>query len=488
MIGIVSDVLQQPLAFIDIETTGGSHFTSRVLEIGVVRVERSQVVATYQTLLHPDEEVPAFITNLTGITNADVATAPRFGQIATELAEILEGAVFVAHNVRFDYGFIKMEFDRLGVPFRPPLLCTVRLSRRLFPQFRSHKLSDLIARHGLAASQRHRAYDDAHCLWQFYQLCLAEFDLDMVEEALKAQLRAPSIPSQLDPAQVAALPEGPGVYVFEGADRAPLYVGKSVTVRRRVMNHFASDYESGTELKLGMQVKRLRGIATHGELSALLLESELVKELQPLYNRMLRQRERVTIVTGGTTADGYATLRCRDTREIAPKEALGLLAVYTTLTRAKRSLHAVAMRYRLCPKLMGLEHTSGACFLSQLGKCDGACEGREPAADYNARFAAAFERARVAAWPYRGAVLIREQHPDLAGSVGYVVDNWCLLAILREFEDGATETTSRANRFDLDEYKIIRSYLEQPRHRRFVRPLSPTQQQALVAGILEYAV
>src|SRR6185436_3689041 len=113
----MKSLLHRPLVFVDIETTGGSHFNSRVLEVGVVRVERGQVVATYQTLLQPDEDVPPWITQLTGITTGDVAGAPRFAQVADELAEILDGAIFVAHNVRFDYGFLRMEFDRLGVPF-----------------------------------------------------------------------------------------------------------------------------------------------------------------------------------------------------------------------------------------------------------------------------------------------------------------------------------------------------------------------------------
>jgi len=467
----VNGVLTQPLAFVDIETTGGSHFTSRVLEVGVVRVESGRVVAKYQTLLHPETEIPSFITGLTGITNQDVAGAPRFEQVADQLAEILDGAVFVAHNVRFDYAFLKMEFERLGVPFRPQLLCTVRLSRKLFPQFKTHKLASLIERHGLAAPSRHRAYDDAHCLWQFYQLCLREFDLDTIEEAVKLQLRAQSIPSQLDRAQVEALPEGPGVYIFEDEDGAPLYVGKSVTVRRRVMSHFSSDYERGAELKLAQTVKRLRAVPTHGELSALLLESDMVKELQPLYNRALRQKERVALVTQVTNADGYYSVQLEDAREISPDDGVRLLAVYTTLGRARTSLHAVAARFRLCPKLMGLERTNRACFATQLGKCEGACEGREAPAEYNERFAAAFERQRVAAWPYAGPVLIHEQHPGLEGSAGFVVDKWCLLARLREFEDGTVESTPEVQRFDLDRYKIIRQFLENPRHRRLVTPV-----------------
>jgi DNA polymerase-3 subunit epsilon len=472
---LVSSVLNQPLAFVDIETTGGSHFNSRVLEVGVVRVENNQVVAKYKTLLHPDSRVPSFITGLTGITDTDVAQSPRFAQIADELAEILEGAVFVAHNVRFDYSFLKMEYERLGATFRPPLLCTVRLSRRLFPQFRTHKLADLIMRHGLTAPARHRAYDDAHCLWQFFALCLGEFDLDTMEAAVKAQLGTPSVPSHMDAAQVAALPEGPGVYIFEDAEGVPLYVGKSVTVRRRVMNHFASDYERGAELKLAQTVRRLRAVPTHGELSALLLESDMIKELQPQYNRMLRQRELMTLVLADTTADGYASVRLSDARDITPEDGSRLLSVYTTQGQAKRSLNALVAKYRLCPKLMGLEKTRRACFLAQLGKCDRACEGVMQAAEYNERFAYAFERLRVAAWPFAGPVLIKEKHPDVEGSVGFVVDGWCLLLKLRELDDGTVESEPEARRFDMDRYKIIRQFISNARNRRAITPLSAAQ-------------
>jgi DNA polymerase-3 subunit epsilon len=478
--GNMTSVLDQPLAFVDIETTGGSHFTSRVLEVAVVRVEHNRIVAKYQTLLHPDERIPSFITSLTGIKDADVASSPRFAQVAEELSEILDGAIFVAHNVRFDYAFLKMEFERLGATFRPSLLCTVRLSRRLFPQFKSHKLASLIERHGLSAPARHRAYDDAHCLWQFYQFCMTAFDLDTIESAVRAQLGTQSLPSHLDRAQVDSLPDGPGVYVFEDSDGSPLYVGKSVGVRRRVMSHFSSDYGRGAELKLAQAVRGLRAIATHGELSALLLESDMIKDLQPQYNRQLRRRELMTLVLAHKTDDGYASLKLADAREIAPDDAQELLTIYATQGAAKRSLQALSTRYRLCPKLMGLEKTSRACFLRQLGKCDGACEGLQPTHEYNERFNFAFERLRVATWPYQGPVLIREQRADIAGSVGFVVDGWCLTATLREFEDGSIETQPQTRLFDLDRYKIIRQFLLDPRKRSSVSPLSQEQVHQLV--------
>lgn len=183
-------VRQSPLVFVDIETTGGSYKYSRVLEVGVVRVENNRVVATYQTLVSTGEPVPVIITRLTGITSDDVIGAPSFDQVAADLAEIMDGAVFVAHNVQFDYGFLRMEFERLGVAFRPRMLCTVRLSRRLFPGVRGHRLQDLINRHGFDAGNRHRAFDDALVLWQFYQLIMGEFDLDTLDAAIGAQLKS----------------------------------------------------------------------------------------------------------------------------------------------------------------------------------------------------------------------------------------------------------------------------------------------------------
>jgi DNA polymerase-3 subunit epsilon len=464
-------VWDKPLVFVDLETTGGSHFSSRVLEIGLVRVESGVVVANYKQLLDPGEAVPSFITSLTGITTEDTQGCPRFADVAAELADLLEGAIFVAHNARFDYSFLKTEFERIGVPFRPQLLCTVRLSRYLFPQFTSHKLEALISRHGLNAPSRHRAYDDAHCLWQFFALILREFDLDTIETAMKAQLVSQSVPSQLDREQVDGLPEGPGVYVFEGADGEPLYVGKSVNVRKRVLSHFTSDYEIVKEDKLARQVARISGIATHGELSALLLESEMVKSMQPMYNRQLRRRRQMVVLLSAQTAEGYDIVQMTEAADMERTDGTRLLGMYTTRSRAVESLRALASQFRLCAKLLGLEHTKRECFLSQLGKCEGACCGRETADSYNMRFDAAFERQRVAAWPYDGPIMIRERQRGVPGSTGYVIDNWCIVATAREYEDGQETIEETSRPFEMDTYKIIRQFTAQAKNARRIQKL-----------------
>lgn len=160
---------QNNFTIVDVETTGGSPFFSRVIEIGLLRVEHGEVVSEYQTLLNPGQPIPEFITKMTGIADSDVAAAPSFGDVADELAEYFRGSVFVAHNAQFDYGFIQEEFRRLGFGFAVPRLCTVRLSRALFKEYKHHNLTSLIERYGFEIENRHRAFDDAKVLWDFLQ-------------------------------------------------------------------------------------------------------------------------------------------------------------------------------------------------------------------------------------------------------------------------------------------------------------------------------
>ncbi|PID31717.1 hypothetical protein CR970_04365 [Candidatus Saccharibacteria bacterium] len=158
----------RPLVFLDVETTGMSPDTARVLELGALRVENGRVVSTINQLIHPDCVVPPEITHITGITNDQIADMPDFSRVAPQLDQMLEGAVLVAHNVGFDYGFLNMEYQRLGRQFDHDHLCTVKLSRALYPYESSHRLDAVIRRGGYRVQDRHRAYDDAEVLYKFF--------------------------------------------------------------------------------------------------------------------------------------------------------------------------------------------------------------------------------------------------------------------------------------------------------------------------------
>lgn len=159
----------------DVETTGAAAWGSRVLEIGAIRVEDGEVVGSMNQLLDPEEPIPYFISNLTGIENRETAGMPVFHEVSGEVERLFEGAVFVAHNVNFDHSFFTAEFARLGRKFDMDKFCTVRLSRALHPGERSHKLDEVIRRGGYQVAKRHRAYDDAEVLHKFYHDSLEAF-------------------------------------------------------------------------------------------------------------------------------------------------------------------------------------------------------------------------------------------------------------------------------------------------------------------------
>lgn len=454
---VFPEVLQRPLVFVDIETNGLSHIRGRVIEVAAIRVENGQITQTFRSLIDPGTELPYYITNLTGIKTNDLKGAPTFDQVADELAEVLSGALFIAHNVRFDYSFLKQEFSRVGMSFLPKQLCTVKLSRALHPHEKGHKLSDLIQRYGFTYSARHRAYDDAAVLWQFLQYAQAQFPPEQLAAAVASQVRSPAVPSDIAPELVRSLPETCGVYIFEDASGQPLYVGKSINIKKRVMSHFGRDHAESKEFKIAQAIKHIRTETTPGELSALLLESRLVKELQPIYNRKLRKTNKLLLATMLLSAEGYATVALHESATVDPDQLSSIVAVYPRRTQARQTIEAITKLHDLCPKLMGIEKSKGACFARQLRKCHGACVGAESTSVYNSRVITAFERQRIQAWPYRGAVLVEERMGNEVW--GIVVDQWCVVAEINQDEYCEPVITPQAKHFDLDTYKILQSFM-----------------------------
>lgn len=182
-------LINKPICFVDVETNGGYGRSARVIDIGIVRIEKNMVVQKLNQLIDPGDGIPFFIENLTGITNEHLFGAPTFRQIADDISSILAGSIFVAHSARFDHGMISGEYNRIGEKFEHPMVCSAKLSRALYPDFKKHSLDSLIERHGLSVENRHRGYDDAKAIWDFYKCCLRDFDLDVIEGAISKQLR-----------------------------------------------------------------------------------------------------------------------------------------------------------------------------------------------------------------------------------------------------------------------------------------------------------
>jgi DNA polymerase III subunit epsilon len=467
-----------PLVFVDIETNGLNHVRGRVIEVAAIRVENGQITRTFNSLIDPETELPQFITRLTGIQAGELAGAPTFDQIADELSEVLQDAIFVAHNVRFDYSFLKQEFARLGMKFLPKQLCTVKLSRSLYPHEKGHKLEDLIRRHAFTFAQRHRAHDDAAILWQFVQYIVKHHTPEQIEAAIARQIRQPAIPKGVPTELVKNLPETTGVYIFEDEAGRPLYVGKSVNIKHRVMSHFGRDHAESKEFKISQTIRHIRTEETPTELAALLLESQLVKELQPLHNRKLRRAQRLTLLKEQRDDLGYTHVVMEEAAEIDPENIGSVLAVYTTRGKARQSIQEAIRTYDLCPKLMGLEKSKAACFSHQLKKCRGACVSRESALQYNNRLMVAFERQRLKSWPYKGPVLLEETTARTAHAL--LVDQWCVLGEVQQEEYCEPVLKSKAKHFDLDTYKILQSFMATQTGKFVVKPLGSQQLQMML--------
>ena len=275
---------EQPLVFVDLETTGGSSAEHRITEIGVVEIG-PQGVSTWTSLVNPGQSISPFIQQLTGISDAMVRDAPSFAALAPTLFERLDGKLFVAHNASFDRGFLRAEFERAGMAFNPDVLCTVRLSRALFPRESRHGLDALIERHGLVPSARHRALADADLLWQFWRQLHEIVPLDRLREQIARTTRHFRLAGDLTEAWLDTAPAGCGAYVLFGEDDAPLYVGRSVRVRQRLRALLTGERRSSKEMRLAQQVRRVEWRETGNELGAMLAEAQWIANLRPAFNR-----------------------------------------------------------------------------------------------------------------------------------------------------------------------------------------------------------
>lgn len=447
---------------LDLETTGGNAVHDRITEIAAVRMENGVETARWSTLVNPGVRIPPFIQNLTGITDAMVEDAPSFEQVSDTLLALLEGAVFVAHNVRFDHGFVVNELQRIDRQLKAKTLCTVRLSRKLYPQFKSHGLDAIMQRHGLQTRARHRAMGDVNMVLAWLVQAQAELGTEVVrKEAQALLLGSASVPPLLE-TPIQNIPDTPGVYLFFGEGPLPLYIGKSITLRTRVLSHFQAATKVAREMRILQEIRRVEWRETAGELGALLLESRLVKDLQPVYNRQLR-RERQLTAWKLLPEPTFPIVKLVRIDEVDLTDLSELYGIYRSKRQAMDALREIADAQGLCLHALGLESGKGACFAHQIGKCRGLCAGHESPALHRVRLQMALAAQRLQAWPHPGRIGIREHHAGTGRTDIHVFEQWCHVATVQDDEAlNQVHQTRHALAFDLDTYRLLVKRLSQP--------------------------
>lgn len=381
---------QQYYAIVDLETTGGQAARDKIIEIAIVLHDGREIIDTYNSLIDPERYIPYGITQLTGITQDMVQGAPKFYEVARKVVEMTEGAIFVAHNVRFDYSFLREEFARLGYTFSRKNLCTVRLSRTAFPGLPSYSLGNLIRSLGIRVENRHRALDDALATAELLRRILAaEENERTAREMVNLGIRESLLPKNFSLEKIHALPESCGVYYFHGQKGDVVYVGKSINIKKRVAEHFADKSEKAS--KLQQYACDISYELTGSELIALLLESHEIKRLSPAINRAQRVRRFPYVVHTFENEGGY---RCFEIAQVTAKtrSQYNIISEYPKLSHARSHLSRIQASHELCPRLSGLQPGKGACFHYHLKQCHGACAGKEAPESYNERAERACEQ------------------------------------------------------------------------------------------------
>ena len=432
---------------LDLETTGATPARDRITEIALIRYENGEEVARWQTLVNPHQPIPPFIQTLTGISDDMVQTAPDFESVAPRLYQYLDGAVLVAHNVRFDHGFLKHEFQRIGITLRQKVLCSVKLSRLLYPQHRSHGLDAVIQRHQIVVAARHRAMGDVEAVAAFIEAAGRELGEDRVALEVARLMTAPSLPPGLDPSLLDELPETAGVYLFFGADDVPLYIGKGVNLRSRILAHFSANPAAGKEIPIRQAIRRVEWTECAGEFSALLLESHLIKTRQPLHNSLQRRQRQLCAWRLAAVPDSQPQLQLVREDAIDPTALGELFGLYRSRKHAEEALRGLARNHALNPRLLGLE--SGDVRASS-----------ETDAQHYLRLKLALSAQRLKDWPYPGKIAVREYDAASQRTQLHLFEHWCYLASVNNEADLHDVLAQRSTPvFDLDIYKLLQQVL-----------------------------
>lgn len=339
-------------AIVDIETTGSHASGNGITEIAIILHNGTEVEGRFQTLINPKTPIPRYVSSLTGIYNHMLTDAPLFHEVAPNIHSLLRGRIFVAHNVNFDYTFLRSQLKTAGIEWQSRKLCTIRMAKKAFPGLKRYGLDHLCDHFGITNDQRHRATGDALATTTLFEMILAKGGENMIKEFLKKESRQQTLPPNVSEQEVKSLPYEPGVYYFHDAKGKVIYVGKAKCLRQRVISHFTG---LDTSKKRQAFLKDIHSITYNvcpTEFTASILESVEIKRLWPAYNYSQKRFEQLWGIYAFEDARGYLRLAVDKKRKyLQPAASFGLMA------DAHRTLWKLVRHFELHPALCFLDKT-----------------------------------------------------------------------------------------------------------------------------------
>ncbi len=376
-------------AIVDIETTGGHAGAGSITEVAVILHNGREEEGRYHTLVNPRISIPRYVQSLTGITDAMVAGAPFFEDVAPRVLDALKGRVFVAHNVNFDYSFIKHQLGESGHEYDGKKLCTIRLSRKIFPNEPRYSLGNLCRSLGIQINNRHRAMGDAEATVKLFEKLLAADQEGTIREMLKQGSREAWLPVNVQAISVDTLPQEAGVYYFHDSKDKVIYVGKALNIRKRVTGHFSNNSISKRKQEMMRNVHRISYERCGTEFMASVWESIEIKRLWPQYNQSQKKWEFAYGLC--VYEDRKNVLRICIERQ---RKNLRTIHTFTQILEGQAIIREMIREHHLCPKCCFLQPDEESCSGMAEGTCKGVCEGKEKPATYNRRVKAALDGLR----------------------------------------------------------------------------------------------
>jgi DNA polymerase III subunit epsilon len=347
-------------AIVDIETTGGYASGNSITEIAIAIHDGEKLVDFYETLINPQVPIPRYIQALTGITPAMLSQAPLFEEVAHTIYNLLRDKVFVAHNVNFDYSFIKYQLAQEGYEIDCKKLCTVRLGKKVLPGHVSYSLGKLCRSLDIEIEQRHRAGGDTKATVKLFE-CILKNDVDgEIKTMLKGHPKESFLPPHLPVEKVSKLPSVPGVYYFHNQKGKVVYVGKAKDLKKRVNSHFSNNKPGKQKQEFLREIHNITYQECGSELMAFILESIEIKRLWPLYNRSMKGFEQAYGLYIYEDGRGYKRLVIEK-----KKKQLQPLYTFNVLLEGHNLLKGLINEFELCPKLCYLDTSPGASIVDE---------------------------------------------------------------------------------------------------------------------------
>ncbi len=373
-------------AIVDIETTGSYAANNGITELAIVLHDGNKITDRYETLINPLVPIPPYIQVLTGIHSGMLNDAPVFSEIADHVYELLKNAVFVAHHVNFDYSFIKHQLESCGYELDTKKLCTVRLSRKVFPGLSGYSLGKLCRDLDIPILNRHRAGGDADATAILFEKILKNDSQGTVRQMLYGKSREQYLPPNLPSEQIASLPYTPGIYYFHDQRGKVIYVGKAKNLRSRVCSHFSNNSPGLRKQEFLRNIYSVSWQDCGTELMAFLYECVEIRRLWPLYNSSLKRFEQTYGLYMYEDQSGYLRLTIEK-----KKQHLTAYYSFNGLSEGWQLLRKLVRQFDLCPKLCFIERGNEKCSGLLDKSCHGACIQEETAAAYNKRLLLALE-------------------------------------------------------------------------------------------------